>query len=81
MVLDELDEMMTGADAARELGVTRQRVTELAQAGRLGRQVAGRYWFFTREEIEAYKNDRKVGRPKTDLEVTMKHEAPEYHAV
>jgi hypothetical protein len=79
-VLQELDDMLTGADAARELGVTRQRVTELAQAGRIGRQVAGRYWFFTREEIEAYKNDRKVGRPKSEIELTMKHEAPEYRA-
>lgn len=63
--------MLTGADAARELGITRQRVTELAQSGRLGRQVAGRYWFFTREEIEAYKNDRKVGRPKSELKETQ----------
>lgn len=68
--------MLTGADAARELGISRQRITELAKTGRLGTQVAGRYWFFTKEEIEAYKNDRKVGRPKDDANLTMENEAP-----
>ncbi len=57
---------MTAADAARELGVSRQRMTELANLGRLGRRVAGRYWVFTRKEIEHYKRQRKVGRPRGD---------------
>lgn len=73
--------MLTGADAARELGITRQRITELAQAGRLGRQVAGRYWFFTREEIETYKNERKVGRPKSEPTGAEINKGPEYVGV
>lgn len=65
-VLGEEEDLMTAADAARELGVSRQRMTELANLGRLGRRVAGRYWVFTRKEIEDYKRQRKVGRPRRD---------------
>ncbi len=60
------EDLLTAADAARELGVSRQRMTELANQGRLGRRVAGRYWVFTRKEIEEYKRQRRVGRPRID---------------
>ena len=58
-------EYLSAAEAARILGVTRQRVTALAHAGRLGRQV-GYYYVFTREEVEQYRDQpkRKGGRPK-----------------
>ncbi len=62
----EEDLMMTH-DVAAELGVSRQRVLELAKAGRLGRKVEGLmpYYVFTREEVERYKNSpRRGGRPK-----------------
>ena len=60
------DEEITAGEAARIAGVSRQRINQLAEAGRLGRQVAGRYWVFTRAEIEAYtaQPKRKGGRPK-----------------
>ncbi len=60
------DEELTAGEAAVILGVNRQRVNELARAGRIGRQVAGRYWVFTRAELEAFKNapKSKGGRPK-----------------
>ena len=60
------DELGIG-DAAAALGLSRQRLALLAKQGRLGRQVAGRYWVFTREEIEAYKPKVKAskgGRPR-----------------
>lgn len=60
-----MDEL-TLADAARELGITRQRLQVIAKEGRLGHQVAGRYWVFTRAEIEAFKPNiqGRAGRPK-----------------
>ncbi len=60
-------EELTLAEAARELGLSRQRLAVLAKEGRLGRQVAGRYWIFTQGEIEAFKpqvKSSKGGRPK-----------------
>ncbi len=60
-------EELTLADAARALGLSRQRLAILAKEGRLGRQVAGRYWVFTPAEIAAYKPHVKAskgGRPK-----------------
>lgn len=58
-------EELTLADAARELGISRQRLQVIAKEKRLGRQVAGRYWIFTREEVEAFKPNiqGKAGRP------------------
>ena len=60
-------DLMTTHEAAALLGVSRQRVLELAKAGRLGRKVEGLmpYYVFTREEVEQYKaSPRKGGRPK-----------------
>ena len=61
-----MSEELTAGEAAEILGVNRQRINQLAKAGRLGRQIAGRYWVFTRAEIEAFKNQPKSkgGRPK-----------------
>ncbi len=60
------DEEVTAGEAAKILGVNRQRINQLAHDGRIGRQIAGRYWVFTRSELGAFKNnpDRKPGRPK-----------------
>jgi hypothetical protein len=60
-------EELTLVEAARELGLSRQRLAVLAKEGRLGRQVAGRYWVFTPREVEAFKpqvKSSKGGRPK-----------------
>ena len=63
------DEEVTAGEAAAILGVNRQRVNQLAREGRIGRQVAGRYWLFKRAELEAFKNSpRKGGRPKEPAE-------------
>jgi hypothetical protein len=56
-------------EVAAELGLSRQRILELAKAGRLGRKVAGRlpYYLYTAAEVEAYKRTaRKPGRPKAE---------------
>ncbi len=65
----EPEDLITATEAARILGVTRQRISAIAQTGRLGRRVAGRYWLFTRDEVEAYKEQRQHnvgGRPRKD---------------
>jgi hypothetical protein len=65
------EEQLTMSDAARELGISRQRLAVLAKEGRLGKQVAGHYWIFTREELAAYKplvKANKGGRPKEEAE-------------
>lgn len=75
----EQDELITAGEAARIAGVSRQRINELASMGRLGRQVAGRYWVFTRDEIEAYKSQarhNKGGRPKDETAPTMENRTP-----
>jgi hypothetical protein len=50
---------LTAADAARYLGISRTRISELSQAGRIGRQIAGRYWIYTEAELDAYNEERK----------------------
>lgn len=61
------DDEVTGGDAARILGVSRQYITRIAHAGVLpARQIAGRYWIFKRADVEAYRlrPKSKGGRPK-----------------
>ena len=68
MMADEQD-YLSAVQAAKYLGVNRQRVYELADAGRLGRRIGG-YWLFTLAELDAYKQERtqrpKGGRPKSN---------------
>ena len=64
----DLDEEITGGEAAKVLGVTRQQVNRLAHQGKLvGRHVAGRFWIFKRGDVLAYKDQPKNpgGRPKS----------------
>ena len=65
-----IDEEDFAGEAAKILGVNRQRINELARAGRFGRQIGGRYWVFTRAELEAFKSEpkNKGGRPKEEAE-------------
>ena len=60
-------EYLSAVQAAKYLGVNRQRVYELADAGRIGRRLGG-YWLFTQAELDAYNQERaerpKGGRPK-----------------
>ncbi len=64
------EEEVFAGEAAKILGVNRQRINELARAGRIGRQLGGRYWVFTRVELEAFKAEPKGkgGRPKEEAE-------------
>ncbi len=68
------EDQLTGGEAARLLGVTRQHINRLAHDGKIpARQVAGRFWLFRRIDIEAYRLQvkDKGGRPrKADQHVT-----------
>lgn len=75
----ENDDLLTSAEAARVLGITRQRMTVLAHSGRLGRQIANRYYVFTRAELEEYRQQpkNKGGRPKDELNAPMEYQTPQ----
>jgi len=70
---------LTSGEAAELLGVSRQRVNQLAQDGKLpARHVAGRYWVLTRADVEAFKAKAKSkgGRPKKRVVNHDAHAAP-----
>ena len=64
---DNPDEL-SAEDAAKYLGISLARVYVLANQGRLGRKVAGKFYLFTRAELDDYQASRnpKGGRPKSD---------------
>lgn len=67
-------EELSSAAAAAYLGVSRTRITELTQAGRIGHKVAGRYWVYTKSELDAYRAQaptNKGGRPKSGSPIRM----------
>lgn len=65
---DNPDEM-SAEDAAKYLGVSLARVYALANQERIGRKVAGKFYLFTRVELDEYKATRnpKGGRPKSEI--------------
>lgn len=65
---DNPDEL-SAEDAAKYLGVSLARVYALANQGRIGRKVAGKFYLFTRAQLDAYKASRnpKGGRPKEEI--------------
>jgi excisionase family DNA binding protein len=73
---DDLD-LFDAVQAATYLGVHRQRVYDLARAGRIGRRV-GALWVFSRRELDAYKEERaqrpKGGRPSKLVDESGKDE-------
>jgi len=76
------EELISGAQAAEYLGVSRARIYALTRAGKIGRQIGG-YWLYSRAELDAWKAKRspKGGRPKDELKPTMKYQTPSSGAV
>lgn len=62
-------ELLSAAQAAEYLGLTHQRIYELADGGRMGRRI-GTLWVFSRAELDVYRLQRsqrpKGGRPKSE---------------
>jgi hypothetical protein len=56
---------LTATQAAREYGISRQRMLIIARSAGIGRKVGDQLWIFTRKEIEAYRPRIKgtPGRP------------------
>ena len=63
--MPELEDLISGAEAAQYLGVSHTRLYAIARTGKIGQQVAG-YWMFTRKELDTWKAQRnpRGGRPK-----------------
>jgi hypothetical protein len=77
--MQDQEQLLTAGDVARETGLSRQRVNKLATDGRIGRQIAGRYWVFTREETDRLKlvaKTSKGGRPKDNPTRIMENRTP-----
>ena len=71
--MSQPEELMTLAEAARELGLTRQRLAILAKEGRLAQPMAGPSRVFTRAELERYLPSPKASRgaPLKDVPILM----------
>ncbi len=59
------------AEAARRLGVTRNRVRALIDAKRLKATKVGNAWMINPKDLDAVK-DRKVGRPRKSRKATKR---------
>jgi predicted RNase H-like HicB family nuclease len=78
-----VDELLKASAAARYLGVTRQRIYELAATGRLGQRIAG-YWVFSPAELDQYREQRSYnlgGRPRHEQAQAEVQERVEQHDV
>lgn len=61
----DVTEMLSAPEAAKELGITRQRVGQLVRDRLITGVMRGGTWFFTREQIEAAKARPKVGSKRS----------------
>ncbi len=62
------DELLSAKQAAEYLQVTRARINQLAEEGKLTRKEIGGYFLYLKSELEAYKAQpkNKGGRPKEE---------------
>jgi predicted site-specific integrase-resolvase len=61
-----MDDMLTLAQAAEELGVAASTLRHQAKAGRLDARIMGKTWITTRREVERYRRENlgRRGRPR-----------------
>ncbi len=64
------EDLLSAAQAAAYLGLTRARINQLAEQGRLSRTEIGGYFLYRRADLDAYKAapKSKGGRPKEAAE-------------
>lgn len=61
-----MNDILTPAQVAEELGITEGTVRQYCQQGRIGRRF-GRVWVITRQELETFKaSRRRPGRPRKE---------------
>jgi hypothetical protein len=60
-----LDDIISLADAAEDLGIDPSGLRAQAAAGRIEAKLVGKTWITTRQEVERYRAERlgRVGRP------------------
>ena len=63
-----MDELLSAGEAASYLGVTRQRLDELARANRIARRRVGRNYVYMRTDLDRFKAEGpgRPGRPKEE---------------
>lgn len=63
--MDPLDDIISLADAAEDLGLSAITLRHQAKAGRLRARLVGKTWITTRDEVARYRRDNlgKAGRP------------------
>lgn len=62
MEKNDLANLLSSTEAANYLGVTVTRISAIRRTGKIGIRI-GSFWFYTKEELDHYKNTRKTGRP------------------
>lgn len=69
----KLDDIISLAEAADELGIDPSGLRAQAAAGRLEAKLVGKTWITTRQEVERYRRDHlgQVGRPRSLAERTQ----------
>jgi hypothetical protein len=73
-----LDDIISLADAAEELGLGASTLRHQAQAGRLQARVVGKTWITTRQEVERYRRESlgRPGRPASSPNLLRPTKAP-----
>jgi len=64
---------LTTNDIAKELGIGRRRVIQLAQSRKLGKQLSSGAWIFTKSDLDKMRT-RSIGRPGKEPESDLTKE-------
>jgi excisionase family DNA binding protein len=72
------DELITTGEAAKYLDMSRQRMIELAEGGKIPTRRAGKFWLFRKTDLDRWKAapKDKGGRPKSDVKIPMEYQTP-----
>jgi len=67
------NDLMTTAQAAEYLGVSRQRMDKLAQLGAIDRERLGEFWVYRRRDLDRWlaTSTRTSGRPPKRPKLTL----------
>ncbi len=62
------EELLTTGEAAKYSGMSRQRLVELAESGKIPSRRAGKFWLFHPTDLDRWKEAPKAkgGRPKPE---------------
>lgn len=58
-----INDLLTTKQAAERLGMTPQRIRQIAEERKIGRKM-GRDWFFSTHELEQLQQPASTGRPR-----------------